>query len=276
MGRELAERSPAAARGLRRGRPAALGWSVSRRGLGRARGAPDDTRQTQPCLLATLAAWRRSARIGPRPAELATRHSWPATRSASTPRSLPRACSSSRPTPCASWRDVASSWPQRRGRRHGGGASASTAMPSQIGGRRPWPRPTELVVANDNAPGPGRHLRTPGGAARTPRRRCRRPAPAASSACRCRVRSTRRSWPGSPTRWPTAFEDGGRGATPRIAGREQRHRRAAHRRRAASAPCSPSRCARRSSGSRCVRRMVDDGVDTLHRVRRRVPRLPAW
>ena len=147
MGRELAERSAAAraafeeadadARLVRQRR--LLGWAG-----GSARRHASD---------ATLPAHRLGGRAIGRWASVSSssRRSWPATRSANTrPSSRPASWTS--PPRCGWWRDARSSWPR---------VDADGGMAAVLGLDRETVqavvdgvgRPTDLVLANDNAPG---------------------------------------------------------------------------------------------------------------------------
>ena len=232
MGRDLADAWPAAARGVRARPTQPLGWSVSDGRLGGARGAAERDAADAAVPgghLARLPA-RAGGGLGAERRRRSRRHSWPATRSVSTPRWSPPACSP-RATPSA--------WSARRGelmaaatrrRRHGGG--------HRPGPRRPWPMPSP-PSASPGRPGgrqrqragPGRHLRHAGRAASRP-----------SAALRAAGRASRHPAAGvravplavdggaSAMRWPrpsTTVDWSDAGA----AGGQQRHRRADDRRR---------------------------------------------
>jgi [acyl-carrier-protein] S-malonyltransferase len=145
MGRELAERSPAAAAAFDEA-DATLGWSVSDTCWHGPADRLDDTRQTQPCLLTTsVAAFRALAEAaGPVPAIVAG-HSVGeyAALVAAGVLELP-----------AALRLVARRAELMAGAGEGGMAAVigldRDAVQAVVDGLA---RPTELVVANDNAPG---------------------------------------------------------------------------------------------------------------------------
>jgi [acyl-carrier-protein] S-malonyltransferase len=145
MGRELAERSPAAAAAFAEA-DAALGWSVSDTCWNGPAERLDDTRQTQPCLLATSVAAARalSEAAHPQPAVVAG-HSVGeyAALVAAGVLELP-----------AALRLVARRAELMAEAGEGGMAAVlgleREAVEAVVDGIA---RPTELVVANDNAPG---------------------------------------------------------------------------------------------------------------------------
>jgi [acyl-carrier-protein] S-malonyltransferase len=145
MGRELAERSPAAAAAFEEA-DAALGWSVSGTCWHGPADRLDDTRQTQPCLLTTsVAAFRALCEAAdPVPAVVAG-HSVGeyAALVAAGVLELP-----------AALRLVARRAELMAGAGEGGMAAVlgldRDAVQAVVDGLA---RPTELVVANDNAPG---------------------------------------------------------------------------------------------------------------------------
>ena len=145
MGRELAERSPAAAAAFDEA-DATLGWSVSETCWNGPADRLDDTRQTQPCLLTTSVAAFRALReaADPVPAVVAG-HSVGeyAALVAAGVLELP-----------AALRLVARRAELMAGAGEGGMAAVlgldRDAVQAVVDGLA---RPTELVVANDNAPG---------------------------------------------------------------------------------------------------------------------------
>jgi len=145
MGRELAERSPAAAAAFDEA-DATLGWSVSETCWHGPTDRLDDTRQTQPCLLTTSVAAFRALReaADPVPAVVAG-HSVGeyAALVAAGVLDLP-----------AALRLVARRAELMAGAGEGGMAAVlglgRDAVQAVVDGLA---RPTELVVANDNAPG---------------------------------------------------------------------------------------------------------------------------
>ncbi len=95
-------------------------------------------------------------------------------------------------------------------------SSAWTAMPSPMPSV-PVAGPTDLVVANDNAPGQVVISGTRAALTDAAEASARRPAPAASSRCRCRDRSTRHGWRRSAMRWPRpSRRSNGRMPTPPV------------------------------------------------------------
>jgi [acyl-carrier-protein] S-malonyltransferase len=146
MGRELAERSPAA-RLVYEEADATLGWSVSDTCWNGPAARLDDTRQTQPCLLATsVAAYRALAQAGVPPPTVVAGHSVGEYAALVAADVLDL--------------DAALRLVAHRGRLMAE-ADAEGGMAAVIGLDRPAvqmvveriARPTELVVANDNAPG---------------------------------------------------------------------------------------------------------------------------
>ena len=145
MGRELAERSPAAAAAFAEA-DATLGWSVSEACWSGPAERLDDTRQTQPCLLTTSVAAFRAlvAAADPAPAVVAG-HSVGeyAALVAAGVLELP-----------AALRLVSRRAELMAGAGEGGMAAVfgldRDAVQAVVDGLA---RPTELVVANDNAPG---------------------------------------------------------------------------------------------------------------------------
>ena len=145
MGRELAERSPAAAEAFAEA-DATLGWSVSDACWSGPAGRLDDTRQTQPCLLTTsIAAFRAFVEAAdPAPAVVAG-HSVGEYAALVVARVLELP---------AALRLVSRRAELMAGAGEGGMAAVlgldRNAVQAVVDGLA---RPTELVVANDNAPG---------------------------------------------------------------------------------------------------------------------------
>lgn len=146
MGRDLAERSPAA-RAVFDTADAALGWSVSSTCWDGPAERLDDTRQTQPCLLTvSVAAMRALQERGDGPPALVAGHSVGEYAALVAAGVLELE---------AALRLVSRRAELMFDADDGGGMSAVIGLDRQsveavIGGIA---RPTELVVANDNAPG---------------------------------------------------------------------------------------------------------------------------
>jgi [acyl-carrier-protein] S-malonyltransferase len=146
MGRDLAERSAAAHSAFEEA-DAALGWSVSQLAWEGPADRLDDTRQTQPCLLtASIAAFRALEEAGARPPDVVAGHSVGeyASLVAAGVLSLP-----------AALRLVARRAELMADAGSDGGMVAVLGLEREVVERvvSSIARPTELVVANDNAPG---------------------------------------------------------------------------------------------------------------------------